>query len=126
MRSTYWDLAFPINKFNRLSGLAYQLPDGRTITYLVDSQGTMVSFVINRDLVGEIDLPSSVAVGQAYADRPWFQAVARDERSAVTPLYESLMSGDQCFTVAAAVRDVDQRMIGMLGFDVNVRNWTRI
>jgi hypothetical protein len=36
------------------------------------------------------------------------------------------MTGDQCFTVAAAVRDLDGKMAGMLGFDVNVRNWTRI
>jgi len=39
---------------------------------------------------------------------------------------ESLMTGDPCFTVAAAVRDLDGGMAGMLGFDVNVRNWTRI
>lgn len=29
VRSTYWDLAFPIKRFNLLSGLAYRLPDGR-------------------------------------------------------------------------------------------------
>ncbi len=29
MRSTYWDLAFPLRNNNLLSGLAYQLPDGR-------------------------------------------------------------------------------------------------
>ena len=30
VRSTYWDLAFPMQFANPLSGLAYQLPDGRT------------------------------------------------------------------------------------------------
>ena len=29
-----------------------------------------------RALVGDRELPGSVAVGQAYADRPWYQAVA--------------------------------------------------
>jgi hypothetical protein len=30
LRSTYWDLAFPIPFHSELSGLAYRLPDGRT------------------------------------------------------------------------------------------------
>jgi methyl-accepting chemotaxis protein len=96
------------------------------LVYLVDRGGTMVAFMVNRDLVGHRDLPGSVGIGQGYAERPWFQAVSRDHRTAVTPLYESLMTGDQCFTVAAAVHDLDGVMVGMLGFDVNVRNWTRI
>ena len=85
-----------------------------------------MSFAVNQELVGDQQLPGTVGVGQVYTDRPWFQAVARDERSAVTPLYESLLPGDQCFTIAGAVRDHDGFMIGTVGMDVNVRNWTRI
>jgi len=72
------------------------------------------------------ELPGSVAVGQAYVDRPWFQAVSRDGRTALTPLYSSLLTGDDCFTIAAAVERVDGNLAGILGIDVNVRNWTRI
>jgi methyl-accepting chemotaxis protein len=96
------------------------------LVYLVDLSGSMVSFVVNRELVGDRELPGSVAVGQSYADRPWFQAVARDHRSAVTPIYDSLMTGDRCFTIAVAVEQSSGDMMGTLGVDVNVRNWTKI
>ncbi len=96
------------------------------LAYLVDANGAMVAFRVNRDLVGERSRKSTVSVGQVFADRPWFQAVKRDARTALTPLYESIMTGDVCFTIAAAVVDLDGRMAGTLGVDVNVRNWTRI
>jgi hypothetical protein len=67
-----------------------------------------------------------VGVGQAYADRPWFQAVSREGRPVVTSLYDSLLTGERCFTVAGAVRDREADLTGILGMDVNARNWTRI
>jgi methyl-accepting chemotaxis protein len=96
------------------------------LVFLADHRGTMVSFVINRELVGDQELPGALGVGQSYTERPWFQAVAREERTALTSLYESLLTGDQCFSVVAAVKDPEGNLAGMLGFDVNVRNWTRI
>ena len=96
------------------------------VVYLVDLSGSMISFVVNRERVGDRQLPGSIAVGQSYADRPWFQAVNRDERSAVTPIYDSLLTGDPCFTIAVAVHDREAEMIGTLGVDVNLRNWTQI
>jgi hypothetical protein len=96
------------------------------LVYLVDQRGTMVSFVINPEMVDEIDLPEAVSVGQSYEDRPWFQAVAREGRSVVTPLYASLLTGETCFTIATSVVSPDGTRSGTLGMDVNVRNWTRI
>ena len=109
----------------RLRQLLADLPYAELV-YVVDAQGTMAAFVINDALVPEEAIQSSVTVGQVYADRPWFQAVSRHRRTAVTPLYESLLTGDQCFTIAAAVEDFEGAMVGALGIDVNVRNWTRI
>ncbi len=96
------------------------------LIYLVDTRGGMVAYVANRDVIGEDRMAGSVIVGQLYADRPWFQAVMRTGRTAVTPLYESLLTGDPCFTIAAGVHDEDGGMVGVLGLDVNARNWTRI
>jgi methyl-accepting chemotaxis protein len=96
------------------------------MAYLVDLSGCMVTFAVNRDRVGGRELPGGVAVGQSYADRPWFQAVTRDGRSAVTPAYDSLLTGDPCFTIAVAVQDYHGAVIGTLGVDVNLRNWTKI
>jgi hypothetical protein len=52
--------------------------------------------------------------------------VARDGRPVVTTAYDSLLTGDTCFTVAAAVHDVDGSVSGTLGMDVNAHNWTSI
>jgi methyl-accepting chemotaxis protein len=94
--------------------------------YLVDTAGNMVAFELNREVVGAHRRRGAVAVGQAYGDRPWFQAVSREQRTAVTPPYVSLLTDDRCFTIAAAVHDRSGTMIGTLGIDVNVRSWTRI
>jgi len=96
------------------------------LAYIVDLAGSMISFAANRDLIGDREHPGSAAVGQNYADRPWFQALSRDGRAAVTPIYESLLTGDPCFTIAVAVPDPDGEMVGTLGVDVNLMNWTKI
>jgi len=96
------------------------------LAYLVDTTGTMVAFEVNSEVVEEHRIKAMVAVGQAFADRPWFQAISRDQRTAVTPPYVSLLTDDRCFTIAAAVQDRPGTMIGILGIDVNVRSWTSI
>jgi methyl-accepting chemotaxis protein len=96
------------------------------LAYLVDRSGTMVAFEVNGDVVDDHRVRGTVGVGQAFADRPWFQAVSRDQRTAVTQPYVSLLTDDRCFTIAAAVRDRSGATIGVLGVDVNVRSWTRI
>jgi methyl-accepting chemotaxis protein len=96
------------------------------MAYLVDQDGVMMAFAVNPEL-GEVgELPAAVKVGRSYADRPWFQAVRRDGRTAVTPLYDSLFTGEPCFSIASPVSDLDGTTAGTLGLDVNVRNWTRI
>jgi methyl-accepting chemotaxis protein len=96
------------------------------LVYLVDLSGSMMAFAVNRALIGGRQLPGSISVGRSYTERPWFKAVSRDQRSAVTPIYSSLLTGDQCFTIAVAVRDGDGEMMGILGVDVNLRNWMKI
>jgi methyl-accepting chemotaxis protein len=96
------------------------------LVYLVDLSGSMLAFSANPELVGDREHPGSAAVGQNYADRPWFQAVARDRRAAVTPIYDSLLTGDPCFTIAVAVSNPAGDMVGTLGVDVNLLNWTKI
>lgn len=95
------------------------------LVYVVDAQGNMVAFAIGGSGAPR-DAAASVAVGSNFADRPWFQAVKRDGRKILTPLYDSLLTGDKCFTVAAPIRDAGGALAGVLGVDVNVLSWTRI
>jgi len=94
------------------------------LIYFVDTRGSMVAFATDSDQAQ--DSETILGIGTRYADRPWFRAVERGERTVITPVYESLMSGDPCFTVAGRVKDLQGNIIGTLGMDVNVRNWTRI
>jgi len=95
------------------------------LIYFVDTEGVLESYATH--FAGsEVEGGASVHLGELYADRPWFRAVERGERTTITPVYESLMSGDPCFTVAAGVKDLQGEMVGTLGIDVNIRNWTRI
>jgi methyl-accepting chemotaxis protein len=96
------------------------------LVYLVDASGTMLALGSAGPKDGETTCPQTISVGTNFADRPWFQSVIRDGRTIVTPLYESLLSGEPCFTVAAPVRDAEARLVGVLGLDVNARSWTRI
>lgn len=96
------------------------------MAYLVDSEGHLVAFAVNRELVGEEAEQGVVAVGQSYSDRPWFQTAGWENLASVTPVYQSLLTGDQCFTVIVPVKRRDGTQEATLGVDVNVRNWTRI
>lgn len=93
--------------------------------FLTDPQGNLAAFTVNPELrLPEGGLP--VAIGQNLAERPWFQAVMRDQRTTLTPVYTSLLTGERCFTVAAPVRDPQGRLVGVLGLDVNANSWTKI
>ena len=96
------------------------------LAYLVDREGTMISFAVNPGIRPAGSTQGPVEVGQSYANRPWHQAVRRERRTVVTPTYESLLTRENCFTVAAAVVGRDGEVRGTFGMDVNASNWTRI
>jgi methyl-accepting chemotaxis protein len=96
------------------------------LAYMVDADGSQLAYAVNRDLVGDAEMPASLRAGEGLSDRPWYRAVMREQRTVITPLYESLLSEQRCFTVATPVMREDGRMLGVLGLDVNVGSWTRI
>ncbi len=96
------------------------------LAYLVDAQGTMVAMAVNPEWAADRDEAATVGVGINMAERPWFQAVMRDGRAILTPPYDSLLTGERCFTVAVPVRRVGGKLAGVLGLDVNARGWTQI
>ncbi len=96
------------------------------LAYVADMEGNVVTSFANPEWVGAGKKASAITAGLNARERPWFQAVARDGRSVITPLYESLLTGERCFTVAAPVRQPGGPLVGVLGLDVNVRSWTKI
>ncbi|MBZ5589121.1 MAG: hypothetical protein LAO05_11220 [Acidobacteriia bacterium] len=96
------------------------------LVYVADMNGNVVVSAANPEWVGSDSQSSAVTAGVNAKDRPWFQAVLRDGRTVITPLYESLLTGERCFTVASPVRQAGGPVIGVLGIDVNLRSWTKI
>jgi len=95
------------------------------LAYVVDARGAMVAYSVGK--APELaERAGGIAPGASFADRPWFQAVTREERTILTSLYDSLLTGEKCFTVAAPIREPGGALAGVLGVDVNVRSWTRI
>lgn len=95
-------------------------------TYLVDTEGIMVAFVANRQMIQGGELPPGVGIGKLFSERPWFKGVMRDDVAVVTPPYESMVTGDDCFTVAVGVRNETGKVEGVLGVDINVGSWANI
>lgn len=95
------------------------------LAYLVDGSGAMIAFAGSEDATGA-PRDAGIAAGTSYADRPWFTAAQRDRRAILTPLYQSLLTGETCFTIAVPVWGDGERVAGVLGVDVNAQDWTRI
>lgn len=96
------------------------------LAFVADINGNVVASSANPEWVAEGTDTSAVTAGLNAKERPWFQAVARDGRTVITALYESLLTGQRCFTVASPVRDDHGALIGVMGIDVNARSWTKI
>ncbi len=94
--------------------------------YLVDREGTMLACTTSSEWSHDSKLPQDVEVGKNYAERPWFKTVQQTRSPTITPLYESLLTSDQCFTVAAPVLTHDGRQVGVLAADVNLTSWIKI
>ena len=81
--------------------------------------------MVNRQIVGDREVPAAVRTGEGFAERPWYKAAVQDGHTVLTPLFNSLLSGQPIFTAASPVYERGE-LEGVLGLDVNVDSWTKI
>jgi len=93
--------------------------------YFFDARGGQNALVVNRQLVGDRPIAPSVRAGEGFEERPWYKAAVLEEHTILTPLFNSLFSGQPIFTAAAPLYQ-DGELMGVLGLDVNVDSWTKI
>jgi methyl-accepting chemotaxis protein len=93
--------------------------------YFYDGKAGQVALSVNRQIIGDREVPIGVRAGEGFSDRPWFKAAVREGRTVLTPLFDSLISGQPIFTTATPLYDRGQ-LSGVLGLDVNVDSWTKI
>ena len=93
--------------------------------YFFSARTGQVALSVNRQLIGERDVPMAVKAGEGFSDRPWYTAAVRERRTILTPLFDSLITGQPIFTAATPIYDGGE-LIGVLGLDVNADSWTKI
>ncbi|MFL6193642.1 MAG: methyl-accepting chemotaxis protein [Thermoanaerobaculia bacterium] len=93
--------------------------------YFFDGRRGQTALVVNRQIVGDREVPGAVKTGEGFADRPWYKSAIREGHTILTPLFPSLLSGQPIFTAASPVYE-NGELEGVLGLDVNVDSWTKI
>jgi ABC-type transporter Mla subunit MlaD len=95
--------------------------------YFVDTTGYTVALCTNKNILGSRSSVAGVNLREIdMTRRPWYRAVSREKRAALTPPYDSLNQGEQVFTVATPMLNREGQFSGVLGIDINVTGWTRI
>jgi methyl-accepting chemotaxis protein len=97
------------------------------LVYWVDERGYISALAVNPATLGvrpSLDLAQLQDVDMRR--RPWFRGAERERRTGVTPPYQSILTGEHCFTVCACLGRPDGGFGGVLAVDVNVSGWTRI
>jgi ABC-type transporter Mla subunit MlaD len=97
------------------------------MAYFVDTTGYTVALCVNKSAAagGRVSTPQNLRE-MDMTRRPWYRAVSREKRAALTPTYESLSEGEMVFTVAAPMLNREGQFSGVLGVDINITGWTRI
>ena len=93
--------------------------------YFYDGRRGQTALVVNRQIVGDRDVPGSVRTGEGFSERPWYKSAVREGHTILTPLFNSLLSGQPIFTAATPIYEQGE-LEGVLGLDVNVDSWTKI
>lgn len=68
----------------------------------------------------------SDGVGSNWADRQWFKAVVQTRRPYTTRIYRSKATDSFCFTIAMPIFQAPDRMVGVLGVDINFEDLMNI
>jgi methyl-accepting chemotaxis protein len=93
--------------------------------YFFDGHAGQTALVVNRQILGDREVPPAVRAGDGFADRVWYKSAVDERHTVLTPLFKSLLSDQPIFTAATPIY-VDHQLMGVLGLDVNVDHWTKI
>ena len=91
--------------------------------YVTDLSGRIVTpFVTQPSLSSRY---RTAPLPDSFADRSWFQKPLEDGKIHVTEFYVSYVTGVLCLTVSAPVFGMDERVAGILGFDIQFEDLVR-
>ncbi|HTQ78358.1 MAG TPA: hypothetical protein VMM92_00065, partial [Thermoanaerobaculia bacterium] len=96
------------------------------MAYYVDVSGFTAALCFQGRVSEQLRARASRAREGDLRTRPWFRGVVRQGRTVLIPPYDSILTGESCFTTATPVIGPEGQLLGVLGVDVNVDGWTRI
>lgn len=96
---------------NKLQALCKLIP-ALELSYITDATGKQVTADVSSE---GLDAGS---VGFNCRERPWFQAVSKNQRLFISDIYRSIITGNYGFTVAAPLFGPSGQLLGVLGADV--------
>ncbi|MDR3641578.1 MAG: methyl-accepting chemotaxis protein [Humidesulfovibrio sp.] len=88
------------------------------LVYLTDAKGRQTVANIGRGPAGLVEDPSTV--GRSWSTRPWFTQPAETRSMAVSEVYVSSATKENCITVSAPIVSTEGELLGVLGVDVNL------
>ncbi len=106
-----------------LQELVLQLPYVECM-YFIDAPGSRLALAFNRHLLGDRELSDALREGQGFTERPWFRAAVAERRTILTAPFVSLLSQEEILTAATPIYAGD-KLLGVLGVDVNIDAWTK-
>jgi methyl-accepting chemotaxis protein len=93
--------------------------------YFFDGKAGQNALTVNRQILGDREVPPAVRAGEGFEERPWYRLAVQEGHTILTPLFNSLLSGQPIFTAATPIYEGGE-LAGVLGLDVNVDSWTKI
>jgi methyl-accepting chemotaxis protein len=88
------------------------------LVYITDATGRQVVSNIGRDKGAIVE--DKASVGRDWSGRPWFKEPAETRSIAVSEVYVSSATGENCITVSTPLVDGSGALLGVLAADVNL------
>jgi isopropylmalate/homocitrate/citramalate synthase len=92
--------------------------------YVTDREGIKVTRNITH--ISDRSKYEMAKVGENLSDRDWFVNPIKDGKVHITEFYKSIYTGALCITVSAAIRDVADEIIGVLGVDIRFEELAKL
>jgi hypothetical protein len=91
--------------------------------YVVDMEAHIITpFITQPDLTGKYKIAQ---IPSDFSDRSWFMRPIGDGKIHVSDFYVSYVTGVLCLTISAPIFGKGDRIVGILGFDIQFEDLVR-
>jgi len=92
------------------------------LLYLSDIEGNMVAYAEGKGIKVKAEV---LHVGANLKNREWFTKAMKLQSTFISPVYKSILTDRDCFTISTVVEDDNGEIVGVIGCDINANNWSK-